>query len=176
VSARDAASMAALRLRCARILGDALGGAAAELDDGQLLSVLMASLRFRAYRDAAGALRALRRRQLRIAVASNWDISLADVLEGVALAPLIDVVVTSAQVGASKPDAVVIEAALAALGVAAGCAVHVGDSLAADVQGARAAGVRPVLVRRTGPSQEPGVTVVRSLSRLAALVDGNITW
>jgi putative hydrolase of the HAD superfamily len=176
LTARDRASLTTLRLQCARIIGEQLGGEATALADGQLLAVLMASLRFRAYGDAAGALRALRRRQLPIAVASNWDVSLPDVLDAVGLAPLIDVVVTSAQVGASKPEARVISSALDALGVPADRAVHVGDSLAADVEGARAAGVRPVLVRRSGPAEMPGVTVVRSLSRLAALVDGNITW
>jgi putative hydrolase of the HAD superfamily len=48
-------------------------------------------------------------------------------------------------------------------------AVHVGDSPAEDVEGARAAGVRPVLLardRRPGPA---GVPTIASLAELALI-------
>ena len=53
-------------------------------------------------------------------------------------------------------------------------ALHVGDSLHADVGGARAAGVRPVLLDRRGrysPEQVGEATVIRSLAELPALLD-----
>ena len=59
--------------------------------------------------------------------------------EGVAVAVVID----SAVVGVKKPDPGIFELALQALGVPADRAVHVGDTVFADVAGARAAGLRP---------------------------------
>ncbi|HSS10223.1 MAG TPA: HAD-IIIA family hydrolase [Acidimicrobiales bacterium] len=54
------------------------------------------------------------------------------------------VVIDSAVVGVAKPDPGIFELALQALGVPAERAVHVGDTVFADVAGARAAGVRPL--------------------------------
>ncbi len=59
--------------------------------------------------------------------------------EGVPVAVVID----SAVVGIRKPDPGIFDLALEALGVPAARAVHVGDTVFADVAGARAAGVRP---------------------------------
>ena len=50
-----------------------------------------------------------------------------------------------------------------------GEAVHVGDSLENDVAGARAAGIRPVLVARDGAAPG-GVEAIRSLAELPALL------
>jgi putative hydrolase of the HAD superfamily len=54
----------------------------------------------------------------------------------------VSAVVDSAHVGAEKPDARIFRVALDAVGVAADRAVHVGDSVWFDVQGALAAGVK----------------------------------
>ena len=53
----------------------------------------------------------------------------------------------SGEAGASKPDGAIFARALASLGVEASEAVHVGNSLAADVAGARAAGLDAVWLR-----------------------------
>ena len=101
-------------------------------------------------------------------VVSNWDVSLAEVLERVGLAPLLDGVVTSAAVGAAKPDPAIFAHALALAGVPAARARHVGDSLDEDVAGARAAGIEPVLLRRDGgPRPGRGVRTIAGLSRAA---------
>jgi putative hydrolase of the HAD superfamily len=78
-------------------------------------------------------------------------------------------VVTSAEVGAPKPDPRVFERALAITGAAASEALHVGDKVDNDIKGAAAAGVRAVLLQREG---EPpaGVEAVRSLRELPALL------
>jgi putative hydrolase of the HAD superfamily len=83
-----------------------------------------------------------------VVVVSNWDVSLADVLERVGLAPLVDAVVTSAAVGAAKPSPAIFAHALGLAGVAAQDALHVGDSLDEDVRGAAACGISAVLLRR----------------------------
>jgi putative hydrolase of the HAD superfamily len=101
-------------------------------------------------------------------IASNWDCSLPDWLAPLGLLELVDGVVTSADVGAAKPDPALFRRALELAGVPAAEAVHVGDSLDNDVEGARAAGIRPLLLVRQG---EPpaGVEALRSLAELPSL-------
>lgn len=162
---RDPATLRALRRRCAAAMLPALP---AGVDLDALADALVASLRFAAFPDAPPALRAWRARGVRLVVASNWDVSLHDVMARVGIAPLLDGVVTSAEAGAAKPDPAIFARALALAGVDAGAAWHVGDSPDADVAGARAAGLVPVLIARDGPPADaPGVRVVRALTELA---------
>jgi putative hydrolase of the HAD superfamily len=72
-------------------------------------------------------------------------------------------------VGAAKPDPAIFEYALSLAGVGPGDAVHVGDSLDNDVAGARAVGIRPLLVARDGAAPV-GVETIRSLAELPALL------
>ena len=58
--------------------------------------------------------------------------------------------VASAELGAAKPERAIFEHALALAGVGAERAWHVGDDLRDDVEGARAAGIRAVLLARGG--------------------------
>jgi putative hydrolase of the HAD superfamily len=112
------------------------------------------------------ALDRARARGQRIIVVSNWDCSLGAVMQRVGLEPWLDGVVTSAEVGAEKPSPVIFERALALAGCAAEQALHVGDSLAEDVQGARAAGVAALLLARDGRPAPAGVTAIASLDEL----------
>jgi putative hydrolase of the HAD superfamily len=161
---RDAESLAALRARCAQVLFGALP-VTVDADDDARTAALMEALRFTAYEDARPALAGARRHGAAVIVVSNWDVSLLEVLERVGLAPLVDAVVTSAAVGARKPEPAIFAHALALAGVPAGRARHVGDSLAEDVAGARACGIRPLLLRRDG-SREPGVETIAGLAEL----------
>jgi putative hydrolase of the HAD superfamily len=81
-------------------------------------------------------------------VVSNWDVSLAERLDETGLLPLVDAVVSSAEVGVLKPHPAPFERALELAGVSAADAWHVGDSVEEDVEGARAAGIRAVLLAR----------------------------
>src|SRR3954449_6379458 len=123
LDARDAAGLAGLRERCARVLA----GVAGVPHEGAL-AALLGSLEFDAFEDAAPALGELRARGLRLVVVSNWDCALGGVLERVGLRDLVDDVIASAAVGAAKPDRRIFEAALAAAGCERGQAMHVGDS------------------------------------------------
>lgn len=166
---RDRASLAELRRRCAVALRGALPGTAqdATRDLVALTEALLSSLHFRPYPDAAPALREWRERGLRLVVASNWDVSLHDVLDRVGLGPSLDGVVTSAEAGARKPDPALFLEALRVAGVAADEAIHVGDSVEEDVRGARGAGIEAVLLRRDGAAAPaPGVRTVVSLTEL----------
>lgn len=168
---RDEPSLAALRGRCAEILRAALpaSDALSAASPQALTGVLLDSLRFTAYPDAVPALLAARASGVRVVVVSNWDVSLASVLAGLELSPLVDGVLTSAAAGARKPSAAIFTRALAIAGTAAARAVHVGDSVAEDVAGARGAGIEPILLRRDGG---PGPEGVRTISTLAELTTG----
>jgi putative hydrolase of the HAD superfamily len=169
IEGRDASSLAELRNRCAAVLRDELGAPALAVAGAR--DALLAAIRFDPYPDAVPALRELRSRGLRIVVASNWDCSLPEVLDRAGLGALLDGVATSAEAGARKPDRAPFEAALRVAGCAADEAVHAGDSIAADVEGARAAGIRPVLVDRGGGERPPpGVLAIAGLGELAAVI------
>jgi putative hydrolase of the HAD superfamily len=156
-----------LRDRCADEMRRALD--LPDLDHATARRLMLEALEFRPYPDVLPALGELRERGLTLVIASNWDCSLRDWLGPTGIMELVDGVVTSAEVGAPKPDARVFERALAIARAAPSEALHVGDKLDNDVEGAAGAGVRAVLVQREG---EPpaGVDVVRSLRELAALV------
>jgi putative hydrolase of the HAD superfamily len=156
-----------LRDRCAATLLDALE--LADLDPPRARRAMLAALEFTPYPDAAPALEELRSEGHRLAIVSNWDCSLGDWLEPSGLTALVDVVVTSAVTGAAKPDPLIFRRALDLLGAEEVDAVHVGDSLDTDVDGARAAGIRAVLIARDGDAPG-GVEAVRSLGELPSLL------
>ena len=163
----DRESLADLRDRCAEemrrtLVIPGLGHAAAR-------RAMMDALEFVPYPDAIPGLRALRKRGLTLVIASNWDCSLPDWLRPSGLNELVDGVVTSADARAAKPDPQVFLRALKVAGAGPDEALHVGDSVENDVEGARAAGIRALLVARGG---EPpaGVATVRSLEEVPSVI------
>jgi putative hydrolase of the HAD superfamily len=56
------------------------------------------------------------------------------------------------------------------LGVPAGQVLHVGDTIADDIDGARGAGVQAVLLRRQDEAVPDGVTAIPNLSHLPGLL------
>ncbi len=101
--------------------------------------------------DAVDALRRLADTGVRLAVVSNSDGTVEALLRdkgicqvGEGLGTSVTVVVDSAVVGSEKPDPAIFGHALGALDVEPSEAVHVGDTVHADVAGARAAGVGAV--------------------------------
>jgi putative hydrolase of the HAD superfamily len=160
----DPEALHELRVRCARAMD-------LPFPTEVVLAALMESLRFHAFPDSAPTLRALRARGLRTVVVSNWDWSLHERLHETGLAELVDGAVASAEIGSAKPDGAIFAAGLRIAGTGPRQTWHVGDTPAADVDGARAAGIRPILIARDehAPSLD-GVTTVRSLSELIPLL------
>lgn len=162
----DAPSLAALRLRCATVLGDALGHGHPPLP--RLAEVLRESLRFRLFDDVIPALDALHDRGIALAVVSNWDCSLPDVLESLGIHDRFQAIVVSAIERVAKPDPALFRRALAAVGARADEAVHCGDLPDVDGAGAATAGVEAVIIDRDG--RQAGVAC-RTIGSLAELVD-----
>jgi len=163
----DAERLERLRDRCAEEMRSALD--IAGLDFATARRAMLGSLEFTAYPDVVPALGELRERGLRLVVASNWDCSLPEWLAPTGILELVDGVVTSAEVGAAKPSPRVFERALSVAGVDAAEALHVGDTVGNDLEGATAAGVRAVLLQREG-DPPPGVEAIASLRELGGLL------
>jgi putative hydrolase of the HAD superfamily len=156
-----------LRDRCADEMRRALG--IPTLDHATARRAMLGALEFSPYPDVVPVLRELRERGLTLVVASNWDCSLPEWLRPAGILELVDGVVTSAEVGAAKPSPRVFQCALAVAGVDPARALHVGDKVDNDIDGAAAAGVRGVLLQRDG-SPPPGIEAISSLSELATLL------
>jgi putative hydrolase of the HAD superfamily len=117
--------------------------------------------RWEAYSDVLPAFRRLKHRGLQLGLISNWDNRLSGLMEGLGLTSELATIVSSAEVGLHKPDPRIFELACARLDVNPEQAAHVGDHHYADIVGAQAIGMRPVLIDRqaTAQSWAPGFIV-----------------
>ena len=111
---------------------------------------------WRIYEDVIPALEALTARGLRLGVISNWDERLRPLLDQLKLGRYFEAIIVSREIGSSKPSRGIFEHAVRRLGLPPEAVLHVGDSLAMDVRGARAAGLRALLLQRTGGAARPG--------------------
>jgi putative hydrolase of the HAD superfamily len=134
--------------------------------------------------DARPLFTALRERGIRVGVLSNtlWPRAEHErVFTRDGVAELIDGAVYTSEISRTKPHPAAFHAALAAVGVTEpGRAVFVGDRLFDDIHGAKAVGMRAVLVphseipvHQRGPVDGEPDAVVHRLAELLPLVD---TW
>jgi putative hydrolase of the HAD superfamily len=119
--------------------------------------------RWRPYPDVEPAFRRLSARGLQLGIISNWDRRLNSVLQGVGLGEWLSTVVSSAEVGLHKPDPRIFELACERLGVKPGESAHVGDHHYADIVGATAVGMTPVLIDRHSSARVTDGRFLRSL-------------
>lgn len=85
--------------------------------------------------------------------------------------PLLDAVVISEEAGVTKPDPRIFRLALDQLGRPAAETVMIGDAWSTDIEGARAAGIRPIWFNRFGgASSDSSVPEIHSLSPASAVV------
>ena len=86
----------------------------------------------------------------RLVAVSNWDCSLPACSNAAGSASCSTARSCSAVRGARKPDPAIFAPALSWPAAAPDEALHVGDTPEEDVEGARAAGIRPLLIARDG--------------------------
>lgn len=102
-----------------------------------------------------------------IGIISNFDSRIHEVCRALGIAPYLNSITISSQTGWAKPSPEIFSRALKPHGFSNGEAVHVGDEVGDDVQGALAAGLRPVLLDRSKREQAPpGVTKIGRLDEL----------
>jgi putative hydrolase of the HAD superfamily len=116
------------------------------------------------------ALSALRERGLTLVVVSNANGTLRKHMDRIGLAPHVDIVIDSQDEGVEKPDPRLFQIALERAGARPESTIHVGDLYQVDVVGARAAGLRGVLLDETGLHPDADCDRVGSLAELVERV------
>lgn len=118
---------------------------------------------------AAETLAALRASGVRTAVVSNGDGRVRSKLAAVGLVSALEFVIDSFEEGVEKPAPEIFRRAVGRLGIAPERAAFIGDIYSIDVVGARAAGLRPILIDPTGGY---GAVDCHTISALGELVEG----
>ncbi len=160
-----------LFIRYTRTIIEGMGGQGPSLDAcaSEIYEEWAACQHFFLYDDVRPALVALAEAGYKIGLISNSHLSLAAFQDHFDLDGLIAGSVSSSEHGYLKPHPSIFEAALKLVGVDAKESVMVGDSPRHDIDGARRAGMRGVLVRRSGQHGRAvdDVPVIGSLSELS---------
>ena len=120
------------------------------------------------YKDVVPTLRVLSQLGLKLGIISNWDRRLGPLLGLLGLREFFNAVIISCYAGETKPSKLIYEKAVKRLGVPHESILHVGDSLEADVEGARKAGLQSVWLRR-GKSKT-GIDQISSLLQIEGLL------
>ncbi len=102
------------------------------------------------YEDVKDTLEGLKSEGLIMGLISNFEAWLEVLLDHLGILEYFRHVYISGQVGTEKPHRKIFDLALEGAGVDPGHALHVGDSLSSDVNGARSAGLIPVMIDRNG--------------------------
>ena len=130
--------------------------------------------------DAPALLVALRESGIELGVISNFDFRIYAILQALGLRRYFDSITISSEAGYAKPSPEIFRMALARHEFPAAEALHVGDSEALDVGGARAAGIAVVLI---DPENAPGLQnavepeiVVSDAAGPACPGLGNASW
>jgi putative hydrolase of the HAD superfamily len=153
------------------------------IDDACRVHLAAEERGFVLYDDVLHTLAALGDAGVPLGIITNGDPELQQrKIRAAGLGALIASVTVSGQRGAPKPDRRIFDAALDSLALAGEArlnAVHVGDSLAADVRGARGAGMGAIWLDRDGirdGDDEPDATIrsLRELPELLGLSAGSV--
>jgi putative hydrolase of the HAD superfamily len=153
-----------LVLECAGVqLSDATGAALRELHAYHAQHNLWETIPD----DVPAALARLRRQGLKLAVVSNSNGTLLRCFERLGITACFDAVFDSHLEQLEKPDPRYFDRVLERVGSRPESTLHVGDLYHVDVAGARAAGIRPVLLDPLGLYEDADCFRVRSLGELA---------
>jgi FMN phosphatase YigB (HAD superfamily) len=100
----------------------------------------------------------------RLAVISNWDVTLFPILDAHGLTSHFDYIAASLCEGVEKPDPLLFNKVLDRLGVDPSDCLHIGDDPIDDLQGASNAGIHGALLDRQ--AKETSQPIIRSLSEI----------
>ena len=117
------------------------------------------------------ALEAMDRLGLRMTVVSNANGTLCNHMDRLGLSRYVHCILDSCDLGVEKPDPRLFEIALERSSADAATTIHVGDLYQVDVVGARAAGIRGVLLDENGLYDGVDCPRVRSLAELVARIE-----
>jgi putative hydrolase of the HAD superfamily len=105
-------------------------------------------------------------RRYPLAIISNADGKIAELLERQEIADCFRTITDSGLVGCEKPNSVIFESALRSMGTVPERSLYVGDFYSVDYLGATRAGMQAILLDVSGAYRESGVPRVESLEEL----------
>jgi putative hydrolase of the HAD superfamily len=126
---------------------------------------------WKVFPETATTLSELSARKIALAVISNWDRRLPDILRTLDLIDAFHVVTVSAIEGVEKPASEIFEKTLDRLDVAPASAIHVGDSPLEDYRGAEDAGLKALLIDRHDVFAADGYRCIASLTEVLDHLD-----
>jgi putative hydrolase of the HAD superfamily len=115
---------------------------------------------------ASDLLRKLKQSGVTLGVISNWDSRLHTILKNTGLAEYFDFILASAEVGSAKPDKKIFLEAIKRSGVSIEEVCHVGDSICADIEGAKDVGIEAILIDRNKKYKKKDFSIVSSFQEL----------
>jgi len=110
-----------------------------------------------------------RDRGYRLGIISNAEGQIRRLIDYAGLTMSFDTILDSHEIGFQKPDERIFWRGLADLNVKPSEAVHVGDLFEADIIGARAVGIIPILVDREGRYPDADCLTVKHIGELKSL-------
>jgi putative hydrolase of the HAD superfamily len=137
----------------------------------QVFQVFEEPSSWRLFPETLPTLAQLKARGIELGIISNFDSRLFSVMRGLGIAESFDTVTISSLARAAKPAPKIFRLALDKHAVDPEEALHVGDSVRDDVEGATKAGLQGVLLDRQGRHAEVGIPMIRSLDELLPLLD-----
>jgi len=123
---------------------------------------------WRVYDDVIPCFEALQKRDIRLAVISNWDTRLKPTLNSVGLYDYFDVITVSGEHGHNKPAREIFDATACALNLPSSEILHIGDSQREDYLGARHAGFHALHLDREAQTSGAIASLEGLISHLSA--------
>jgi putative hydrolase of the HAD superfamily len=123
---------------------------------------------WRVYDDVIPTIEALQKRNVRLAVISNWDTRLKPTLQSVGLYDYFEVITVSGEHGHNKPAREIFDVTAAALDLLPHEILHIGDSHREDYLGAHNAGFHALHLDRDGETPAAVTSLSDLISHLSA--------
>jgi HAD superfamily hydrolase (TIGR01549 family) len=122
--------------------------------------------------DVPPTLTKLKQLGLKLGLVSNRHDPLHEIVEELGLGECFDLTLAAGQVQSWKPNPQLLLSAIEQIGAKASECIYVGDNYYADVIGARAAGLEPILIDPHGTFPDADCLVIRRIGELPAILEG----
>jgi len=132
---------------------------------------------FYVFEDVFPALEELCNGGYRMGIISNWSPGLPMILNCLGLLEFFECVLVSATAELEKPGKEIFDRALENMGARPDSSLHIGDSFKHDYRGASDAGLKALLLDRSGDNAhavEADKNIIRSLSELSGILDNAV--
>lgn len=125
---------------------------------------------WRLYPEVNLLLKELKAKNYTLGIVSNWDARLYSLCSQLGIKEYFDFILVSAEVGSSKPSRIIFEKALKQAKVNKNEAVHVGDHIIEDIEGALNFGIDAILIDRSGKNSYNNIKSISCLSELIRIL------